>query len=81
MEWWHFVLIGLGGLLVLFGGFAGIRRSTRRMRERIGVLKNALDAAIAADQEPEKPRSLSSLESGKSFKIFGSTTDSRAEQP
>lgn len=63
MEWWHFALIGLGGLLVLFGGFAGIRRSTRRMRERIGVLKNALDAAIAADQEPEKPRSLSSLES------------------
>ncbi len=63
MEKWVIALIVGGGILTLFGGFLGIRRATRGMRERIGYLKNALDEAIAADKEPEKPRSLSSLES------------------
>ena len=63
MEWWVIALIAGGGLLVLFGGFLGVRRATRGMRERIGIIKQALDEAIAADKEPEKPRSLSSLES------------------
>lgn len=63
MDWWLIALIAGSGLLALFGGFLGIRRATRGMRERIGYIKNALDEAIAADKEPEKPRSLSSLES------------------
>ena len=63
MDWWMIALLAGGGLLVLFGGFMGLRRATRGMRERIGYIKNALDEAIAADKEPEKPRSLSSLES------------------
>ena len=63
MEWWQIALIIGGGALVLFGGFMGIRRATRGMRERLGIIKNAIDEAIAADKEPEKPRSLSSLES------------------
>ena len=41
----------------------GLRRATAGWRSRLSVLKNALDEAIAADKEPEKPRSLSSLES------------------
>ena len=63
MDWWVIALIAGGGLLALFGGFMGVRRATRGVRERIGYIKNALDEAIAADKEPEKPRSLSSLES------------------
>lgn len=63
MEWWQIALIIGGGALVLFGGFMGVRRATRGMRERLGYIKSAIDEAIAADKEPEKPRSLSSLES------------------
>lgn len=63
MEKWMIALIVGGGILTLVGGFLGIRRATRGMRERIGYIKSALDEAIAADKEPEKPRSLSSLES------------------
>ncbi len=63
MEWWMIALLIGGGALILLGGFMGIRRATRQWRERIGFIKNALDEAIAADKEPEKPRSLSSLES------------------
>jgi len=63
MNWWVIALIAAGGLLALFGGFMSVRRATRGMRERIRTIKNALDEAIALDKEPEKPRSLSSLES------------------
>ncbi|MBR4906758.1 MAG: hypothetical protein IKZ44_07860 [Clostridia bacterium] len=63
MDWWIIALLAGGGLLALFGGFLWIRRATRGMRERIGYIKDAIDEAIAADKEPEKPRSLSSLES------------------
>ncbi len=63
MDWWIIALIAGGGLLALFGGFMGIRSATHGVRERIGYIKNVLDEAIAADKEPEKPRSLSSLES------------------
>ena len=63
MTWWQIALIVLGGAAVLFGGFMGLRRATAGWRNRLSVLKNALDEAIAADKEPEKPRSLSSLES------------------
>ena len=63
MNWWTIALIAAGALAALFGGYLGIRRATRGVRERIGYIKSVLDEAIAADQEPEKPRSLSSLES------------------
>ncbi len=63
MEKWVIALIVGGGILTLVGGFLGIRRATRGMRERIGYIKSALDEAISADKEPEKTRSLSSLES------------------
>ncbi len=63
MEKWVIALIIGGGLLALLGGYFGVRRATRSVREKLGVLKRALDDAIEADQEPEKPRSLSSLES------------------
>ena len=63
MDWWKIALIVLGGAAALFGGYLGVRRATQGWRERLRVLKNALDEAIAADKEPEKPRSLSSLES------------------
>lgn len=63
MDWWVIALIIGGGALALFAGFMGVRRATRGMRERFGYIKNAIDEAIAADKEPEKPRSLSSLES------------------
>ena len=63
MDWWMIALIAGGGLFALFGGFLWIRRATRGVRERIGYIKDAIDEAIAADKEPEKPRSLSSLES------------------
>jgi hypothetical protein len=60
MECWQIALIVAGG--VLLAGF-GLARATKGLRSRLSVLKNALDDAIAADQEPEKPRSLSSMES------------------
>ena len=41
MDWWLIALIAGSGLLALFGGFLGIRRATRGMRERIGYIKNA----------------------------------------
>lgn len=63
MDWWIIALLVVGGALALLGGYLGVRRATRGMRERFGVLKRALDEAIAADREPEKPRSLSSMES------------------
>ena len=63
MDWWMIALIAGCGLATLFGGFLWIRRATRGVRERIGYIKDAIDEAIAADKEPEKPRSLSSLES------------------
>ena len=63
MDWWLIALLAGCGLLTVFGGVLWIRRATRGVRERIGYIKDALDEAIAADKEPEKPRSLSSLES------------------
>lgn len=63
MDWWKIALIVLGGAAALFAGFMGVRRATSEWRSRLRTLKNALDEAIAADKEPEKPRSLSSLES------------------
>ena len=61
--WWMIALLIGGGALVLLLGVLGVRRATRGMRERLGYIMDALDEAIAADKEPEKPRSLSSLES------------------
>lgn len=78
MEWWVYALLAGGGLLVLFGGFAGIRRATRKWRERIGIIRDALDEAIAADKEPEKPRSLSSLESVVLPKLYRDFPDFNA---
>lgn len=63
MDWRIIAVIVVGGLLALLGGYLGVRRATRGVREKLGVLKRALDDAIAADQESEQPRSLSSLES------------------
>lgn len=63
MEWWLIAILAGCGILTLLGGFVWIRRATRGVRERLGVIKRALDEAIEADKEPEKPRSLSSLES------------------
>lgn len=63
MDWWMIALLAACGIATLFGGFLWTRRATRGVRERIGYIKNAIDEAIAADKEPEKPRSLSSLES------------------
>ena len=53
MEWWHIALIVAGG--VLLAGW-GIARATKGLRSRLSYLKDA-------DKEPEKPRSLSSMES------------------
>ncbi|MBR0507625.1 MAG: zinc ribbon domain-containing protein [Clostridia bacterium] len=63
MEWWKIALIALGGLAVLYAGGRAVYRATSGWRSRLKTLKDALDEAIAADKEPPKPRSLSSLES------------------
>ena len=63
MEWWQIALIALGGLAVLYAGGRAVYRATSGWRSRLKTLKDALDEAIAADKEPPKPRSLSSLES------------------
>ncbi len=60
MEWWQIALIVTGAITL---GFFGLRAATKGIRSRLRYLKDALDDAIKADQEPEKPRSLSSLES------------------
>ena len=63
MEWWKIALIIAGGAGVLLGGFFGFLRATRGLRNSVAAVASALNEAVAANNEPPKPRSLSSLES------------------
>ena len=63
MEWWKIVLLVLGGVGVLAGGAGGILWATRGLRNSVKAVSLALQEAVAADKEPPKPRSLSSMES------------------
>ena len=79
MEWWIIVLLALAGLGVLSGGFFGILRATRGLRQSLGTITSALNEAIAANTEPPKPRSLSSLESVAMPKILKDFPDFNAK--
>jgi hypothetical protein len=79
MEWWIIVLLALAGLGVLSGGFFGILRATRGLRQSLGTITSALNEAIAANNEPPKPRSLSSLESVAMPKILRDFPDFNAK--
>ena len=79
MEWWMIALLAAGGAGVLLGGFFGILRATRGLRQSIGTVASALNEAIEADQQPPKPRSLSSLESVAMPKILRDFPDFNAK--
>ena len=79
MEWWIIVLLALAGLGVLSGGFFGILRATRGLRQSLGTITSALNEAVAANNEPPKPRSLSSLESVAMPKILRDFPDFNAK--
>ena len=78
MEWWMIALIAAGGVGVLLGGFFGILRATRGIRQSLGTVTSALQEAIETDKEPPKPRSLSSLESVAMPKILKDFPDFNA---
>lgn len=63
MVWWKIALLAAGGVGVLAGGFFGILWATRGLRNSVSAVTMALKEAVAADKEPPKPRSLSSMES------------------
>ena len=79
MEWWIIALLALAGLGVLSGGFFGILRATKGLRQSLGTITSALNDAVAADNEPPKPRSLSSLESVAMPKILKDFPDFNAK--
>ena len=79
MEWWIIALLALAGLGVLSGGFFGIMRATRGLRKSLSTITSALNDAVAADNEPPKPRSLSSLESVAMPKILRDFPDFNAK--
>ena len=79
MEWWMIALLALAGLGVLSGGFFGILRATRGLRQSLGTITSALNDAVAANNEPPKPRSLSSLESVALPKILKDFPDFNAK--
>ena len=78
MDWWLIVLFALAGLGVLSGGFFGILRATKGLRQSLGTITSALNDAVAANNEPPKPRSLSSLESVAMPKILKDFPDFNA---
>ena len=78
MEWWWIALLIAGGVGVLAGGFFGILRATRGLRSSLTKITIALSDAVAADSEPPKPRSLSSLESVAMPKILKDFPDFNA---
>ncbi len=78
MEWWIIALFALAGIGVLAGGFFGIMRATRGLRKSLSTITSALNEAVAADNEPPKPRSLSSLESVAMPKILKDFPDFNA---
>ena len=78
MEWWVIALLAAGGIGVLSGGFFGILRATRGLRSSLGTITSALNDAVAANNEPPKPRSLSSLESVVMPKILRDFPDFNA---
>ena len=79
MEWWMIALLALAGLGVLSGGFFGILRATKGLRQSLGTITSALNDAVAANNEPPKPRSLSSLESVAMPKILTDFPDFNAK--
>lgn len=79
MEWWRIALLVLGGIGVLAGGFFGILRATRGLRSSLTKITSALNDVVAADSEPPKPRSLSSLESVAMPKILRDFPDFNAK--
>lgn len=79
MDWWLIVLFALAGLGVLAGGFFGILRATKGLRQSLGTITSALNDAVAANNEPPKPRSLSSLESVAMPKILKDFPDFNAK--
>lgn len=78
MEWWIVALLALAGVGVLAGGFFGVLRATRGLRSSLSTITSALQDAVAADNEPPKPRSLSSLESVAMPKILRDFPDFNA---
>ena len=63
MDWWKIALIALLGAGAFTAGAVIVVRATRKLRGSVETIASALNEAIAADKEPPKPRSLSSLES------------------
>ena len=78
MKWWMIALLALAGVGALAGGCFGILRATRGLRNSLGTITSALNEAIAANNEPPKPRSLSSLESVAMPKILRDFPDFNA---
>ena len=79
MAWWKIVLLALGGVGALIGGFLGILRATRGLRNTVTAVTAALNEAVNADKEPPKPRSLSSMESVLLPKILRDFPDFNAK--
>ena len=78
MQWWMIALLALLGVGMLAGGFLGIFRATRGLRSSLSTITSALNEAVAANNEPPKPRSLSSLESVMMPKILRDFPDFNA---
>jgi hypothetical protein len=79
MKWWWIALIALAGVGALAGGFLGVLRATRGLRRSLDTISSALSDAVAANSEPPKPRSLSSLESVAMPKILKDFPDFNAK--
>ena len=79
MEWWKIALIALFGAGAFTAGVVIVVRATRRLRGSVETIASALNEAIAADKEPPKPRSLSSLESVLMEKILRDFPDFNAK--
>ena len=79
MQGWMIALLALLGVGMLAGGFLGIFRATRGLRSSLSTITSALNEAVAANNEPPKPRSLSSLESVVMPKILKDFPDFNAK--
>lgn len=79
MKWWVIALLALAGAGAFTAGAAIVIRATRRLRGSVETIADALSDAIAADREPKKPRSLSSLESVLMDKILRDFPDFNAK--
>jgi hypothetical protein len=62
MTWWMILILALLGIGLLGGGFSAVRR-VRQTFSAVPELLRSLSTLSSSGQEPESPRSLSSLES------------------